>query len=47
MFRIGGRLSDMCWDPNGKRLAITFKNVGDLLVFQTAINETTIDCIPL
>lgn len=37
----------MCWDQNGKRLAITFKNSEALVVFQTTISETTINCIPL
>lgn len=37
----------MCWDNNGKRLAITFKNSGAVVVFQTCISEAAIDCIPL
>lgn len=45
--RIGGSPSDMCWDQNGKRLAITFKNSSALVVFQTSINETGVECIPL
>lgn len=43
---IGGTLSDMCWDQNAQRLAITFKNSGSLVVFQTAISEAVVDCIP-
>lgn len=46
-FRIGGTLSDMCWDQNGKRLAMNFKNSGALVVFQTAVSEAVVDCIPL
>jgi len=37
----------MCWDQNAQRLAITFKNSGSLVVFQTAISEAVVDCIPL
>lgn len=44
---MGGTLSDMCWDQNAQRLAITFKNSGALVVFQTAISEAVVDCIPL
>lgn len=47
LYRIGGTLSDMCWDQNAQRLAITFKNSGSLVVFQTAISEVVVDCIPL
>uniref|UniRef100_A0A2S2P8E4 Aladin n=1 Tax=Schizaphis graminum TaxID=13262 RepID=A0A2S2P8E4_SCHGA len=36
----------MCWDQNAQRLAITFKNSGTLVVFQTAISEAVVDCIP-
>ncbi|XP_022180553.1 aladin-like isoform X2 [Myzus persicae] len=43
---IGGTLSDMCWDQNAQRLAITFKNSGSLVVFQTAISDAVVDCIP-
>lgn len=37
----------MCWDQNGKRLAITFKNSGALVVFQTTLSLAVVDCIPL
>lgn len=46
IIRIGGYPSDMCWDNNGKRLAITFKNSGAVVVFQTCIGEGVI-CTPL
>lgn len=46
-FRAGGIPCDMCWDQNGKRLAITFKNSEVLVVFQTAIGTSVVDCIPL
>ncbi|XP_050530915.1 aladin-like isoform X2 [Daktulosphaira vitifoliae] len=44
---IGGIPSDMCWDQNGKRLAITFKDNNSVLIFTTSINTTVVDCIPL
>jgi len=47
LFKIGGTLSDMCWDQNAQRLAITFKNSGSLGVFQTVIRKAVVDCIPL
>ncbi|VVC42525.1 WD40/YVTN repeat-like-containing domain,WD40 repeat [Cinara cedri] len=43
---IGGTPTDMCWDQNGKRLAITFKKSAALVVFQTAIGIDVVDCIP-
>jgi len=44
---IGGTPSDMCWDQHGKRLAFTFKNYSKaLVIFQTSISSTFIDCIP-
>lgn len=46
-FRVDGIPCDMCWDQNGKRLAITFKNIEVLVVFQTAIGASVVDCIPL
>jgi len=39
--------SEIAWDHNCKRLAITFKNNGALVVFQTILNVASIDCVPL
>jgi len=47
LFRIGGTPSDMCWDKNGKHLAITLKNDRALIVFQTALNVSSVDCVLL
>jgi len=46
LFRIAGTPCDMCWDTNDKRLAITFKNNGALVVFQTTC-VPVVECIPL
>ncbi|XP_050438537.1 aladin-like isoform X2 [Adelges cooleyi] len=44
---IGGIPSDMCWDQNGKRLAVTFKDSSAVLVFTTIISASAVECTPL
>lgn len=43
---VGGRPQNICWSPNGKYVAIMFKDSSSIAIFATAINRHSLNISP-